>query len=78
MHARAIHNDLTQGRTVRKGGSNPPNPPAYPGSTLDSLNMSSVPRLLVYFAAFKNSSITVNVWYTSLEVFRKAMNSRFL
>ena len=28
MHARAIHNALTQDRTVRKGGSNPPNPPA--------------------------------------------------
>jgi len=28
MHARAIHNFLAQGRTVQKGGSNPPNPPA--------------------------------------------------
>ena len=26
--ARAIHNALTQGRTVQKGGSNPPNPTA--------------------------------------------------
>jgi len=27
MHARAIHNALTQSRTVQKGWSNPPNPP---------------------------------------------------
>ena len=27
MHARAIHNVLTQVRTVQKGGSNPPKPP---------------------------------------------------
>ena|SRR6218665_475903 len=26
MYARTIHNVLTQGRTVQKGGSNPPNP----------------------------------------------------
>src|SRR6218665_3644309 len=26
MHARTIHNVLTQGKTVQKGGSNPPNP----------------------------------------------------
>ena len=28
MHARAIHNVLTQGWTVKKSGSNYPNPPA--------------------------------------------------
>src|SRR6218665_1125674 len=28
MHARAIHDVLKQGRTVQKGGSKPPNPPA--------------------------------------------------
>jgi len=28
MHARAIHNVLTQVGTVQKGGLNPPNPPA--------------------------------------------------
>jgi len=27
MQERAIHNVLTQGRTVQKGGSNPPNSP---------------------------------------------------
>jgi len=26
MHARAIYNVLTQGRTVQNGGSNPPTP----------------------------------------------------
>ena len=28
MHARAIHSVITQGRTVKKGWSNRPNPPA--------------------------------------------------
>jgi len=28
MNARPIHNGLAQGRTVQKGGSNPPNPSA--------------------------------------------------
>ena len=26
MHTRAIHNAVTHGRTVQKGGSHPPNP----------------------------------------------------
>jgi len=31
MHARAIHNVLTQGRTVQTGGSNPPGIRTSPG-----------------------------------------------
>jgi len=48
MHARAIYNVLTQGRTVQKGGSNTPGK-SHPAVYIGSIHQSFIsPNLVAY------------------------------